>query len=296
MHNSPTATDHRGAHPRQRLWQAAFLVAAVTASLALCGWAAFGAQGIKVAPHMLLGVPAYVYPGDPELAALQGLSPPPGIVILNPGNGDAAFGPSWQAQARRLRAQGITVLGYVHSDGASRSLADVETSIRNYLRPATGSDQVSGIFLDEMSSGCAAEPYYAQLYAYIRGLQRGAFVADNPGAPVNACFLQPGHRVASTFVTFEHDAGTYRTSFQGNVQNANGTFSAGRQYPAGLFWHLIYDAPGSQLGGLVSLARSRHAGYVYITDGSLPNPWDHAASYAQAEARAAATAAPLRKR
>ena len=292
MHINRSANTHRRATSRQqRLWQGGILAAAVAASLALFGWAALGAQTSPAAARtLLLGVPAYVYPGQPALASLQGMSPAPGIVILNPGNGDAPFTRSWQAQASRLRARGTTVLGYVHTDAASRSLADAEISIRNYLRPATGTNQVSGIFLDEMANTCSALPYYARLYAYIRGLDGSAFVAANPGVPVSACFLHPGDKVADTFVTFEHDAATYQDSFQGNVVNANGTYSLGTKYPASTFWHLVYSAGGPQLGGVISLARRRHAGYVYVTDGSLPNPWDTLTTYAPAESAAAAAA------
>jgi hypothetical protein len=293
VHNNRTANKHRhAARSRQRIWQAGILAAAVAASLALFGWTAFGAQTSPKTIHLLLGVPAYVYPGQPALVTLQGLSPPPGIVILNPGNGDAPFDASWQAQARRLRVRGTTVLGYVHTDAAERSLADTETSIRNYLRPATGTDQVSGIFLDEMNNGCTALPYYAQLYAYIRSLAPGAFVAANPGTAVAVCFLQSRQKVASTFVTFEHDATTYESAFAGNVLNPGGSFSMGQQYPAGDFWHLIYGTDSSQLSQVMSLARSRNAGYVYATDGGLPNPWDSVPGYLPAESRTAAATSP----
>jgi hypothetical protein len=293
VHNQRTAKKRRhAAESRQRIWQGGFLAVAVAASLALFGWTAFGAQSGTNAPHLLLGVPAYVYPGQPALVTLQGLKPPPGIVILNPGNGDAPFGASWQAQAGRLRAQGITVLGYVHTDAATRPLADAEASIRNYLRPATGSNRVSGIFLDEMSNGCTALPYYAQLAAYIRGLAPSAFIAANPGTAVAVCFLQARPKPANTYVTFEHDATTYQTSFAGNVLNPGGTFSMGLQYPAATFWHLVYSATSAQLSSIMSLARSRNAGYVYATDGSLPNPWDSVASYLPAEARAAEATPP----
>ena len=295
MHNSRVAKKYRHrAESRQRVWRMGFLTGAVAVSLALCGWAALGAQDSQSAAPLRLGVPAYVFPGQPPLLTLQTMSPAPGIVILNPGNGAAPFDASWQSQAKRLRAKGVTVLGYVHTDEGTRSLADTEGSIRNYLRPAVGSRQVSGIFLDEMSDSCTAESFYAQLYGYIRGLDLSAFVAANPGTAVNTCFLQPGHKVANTFVTFEHDATTYESQFQGNVISQNGAYSLGKQYPAATFWHLIYSASASQMRQIIALAQSRHAGYAYATDGSLPNPWDSVASYVQAEARAAAAASPRR--
>ena len=43
---------------------------------------------------------------------------------------------------------------------------------------------------------------------------------------------------------------------------------------------------------IIALAAVRHAGYAYVTDGTLPNPWDSVASYIAAEARLMATAPP----
>lgn len=292
MHTGQTFSKHRqAAQSRQRLWQIGFLAAAVATVVALCGWAALGAHTDSL--HLQLGVPAYVYPGQPPLVTLQTMKPAAGIVILNPGNGDAPFDASWQAQAKRLVANGVTVLGYVHTDEATRPLADTEAAIRNYLQPAVGHLAVSGIFLDEMSDSCTAESYYAELYSYIRGLDNSAFVAANPGTAVSSCFLQSEHKVADTFVTFEHDAASYSSQFRGNIISQNGKYSLGSQYSAATFWHLVYSASRSQLSHIIALARDRHAGYVYATDGSLPNPWDSIASYIRAESTAVAATSPV---
>lgn len=277
---------------RRRMRRISALAVVILASLALCGRAALSAQSGGAARPLKLGVPAYVFPGQPPLVTLQTMNPAPGIVILNPDNGDGPFNASWQAQADRLRAKGITVLGYVHTDDGSRPVADVETSIDNYLKPASGAPQVSGVFLDEMSTSCSAEPYYANLYRYIHSIDPAAFVAANPGTAVNVCFLRPGSVVANTFVTFEHDAATYISDYQGNIVEQDGTFSSGAQYPAATFWHLIYEASSSQMSQILSLAAARNAGYFYATDGSLPNPWDSVASYIAAEARAAVDPSP----
>ena len=133
------------------------------------------------------------------------------------------------------------------------------------------------------------EPYWRDVFIVPPGRTvRLAFVADNPGTAVNVCDLAPGSTVARTFVTFEHDAATYLTQYPGNIIDGSGGYSAGEQYPAGTFWHLVYGASSSQMPQIVSLAAARHAGYVYATDGALPNPWDTGASYLTAEARAAA--------
>jgi hypothetical protein len=244
------------------------------------------------AANLKVAVPAYVFPGQAPLVTLGSMSPAPGLVILNPGNGDAPFSASWQAQANVLRARGTVVLGYVHTDHGSRPIPAVEESVNNYLKPASGRIVVSGIFFDEMSISCTEESYYHQLYQYVRNVDPAAFVADNPGTAVNVCDLRSASTVANTFVTFEHDAQTYLTQYAGNIVGPTGSHSSGAQYPAATFWHLIYGASGSQMPQLVSLAAARHAGYVYATDGNLPNPWDSVASYVNPEAQTAAATRP----
>lgn len=278
-----TFSGHARKAPKTRLWQVSCVTAAVLTGLVLYGHAALRAQPDATA-RLKMVVPAYVFPGQAPLITLQRVNPAPGIVILNPDNGNGSFNAQWQSQAHRLRARGSMVLGYVYTDQADRSIADVEASIDNYLQAPSGSTQVSGIFLDEMSSSCSTENYYATLYTYIQQVDPGAFVMANPGAPVNVCFLQPGSVVGNSFVTFEHDAGTYLSQYQGNIVNANGTITRGAQYPAARFCHLIYDASRSQMHRIVGEAVSRHAGYAYVTDGALPNPWDSVASYIYAEA------------
>jgi hypothetical protein len=240
--------------PRRRFWRVCALMAVVLAALALYDRAAFSAQPGRPA-SLRLGVPAYVFPGQAPLVTLEKLNPSPGIVILNPDNGDGPFNTVWQSQADLLRARGVMVLGYVHTDEGSRPVADTEASITNYLNSSAGAPHVSGIFLDEMSTSCSAEPYYASLYQYIHHVDPAAFVVANPGTAVNACFLSPG---------------------------SMGT----------VFWHLVSGASSAQMPQLIALAAVRHAGYAYVTDGTLPNPWDSVASYIAAEARLMATAPP----
>jgi hypothetical protein len=271
--------------PRGRLWQLSGITVAVLAALVLYGHTALRAQPSIAAP-LKLAVPAYVFPGQAPLITLQRINPAPGIVILNPDNGDGPFNAQWQAQADRLRARGTTVLGYVYTSQASRPIADVEASINNYLQSSSGIPQVSGIFLDEMSTSCSAESYYADLYSYIQKAYPGAFVMANPGTPVNVCYLSSGSMVANTFVTFEHDAATYMSQYEGNIVNTNGTITNGSRYPASRFCHLIYAASSTQMHQIVGEAAARHAGYAYVTNGSLPNPWDSVASYIYAEAKA----------
>ena len=240
-------------------------------------------------PHRLdLGVPAYVYPGQKSFVTLGSMTPAPGIVILDPDNGDARFSRSWQSQAEKLRARGTTVLGYVYTNYASRPISEVENSVDNYLRSVSGHIAVSGIFFDQMSTSCAKEGYYRQLYQYVQSADPAAFVAENPGTPINICDFKPGGKVADTFVTFEDDVRTYLTRFLGNIVGPSGVYSLGAQHPPSVFWHLVYGVSAAQMPQLVALAASRHAGYIYATNENLPNPYLSLPGYIVAEAHIAA--------
>src|SRR5207344_3123205 len=51
-------------------------------------------------------------------------------------------------------------------------------------------------------------------------------------------------------------------------------------YPASKFAHLIYGATGtSSLTSVLAQSATRRAGYVYVTNDTLPNPWDTLPSY-----------------
>ena len=50
-------------------------------------------------------------------------------------------------------------------------------------------------------------------------------------------------------------------------------------YPAERFAHVVYSLPGAQMLQAVGLARQRKAGYIYLTEDILDNPYDVLASY-----------------
>jgi hypothetical protein len=60
-----------------------------------------------------------------------------------------------------------------------------------------------------------------------------------------------------------------------------------RDYPADRFANTVYGAvTSSQANSAISLARSRNAGYVFVTNLSLPNPYDALPAYWSSEVTA----------
>ncbi|KAF1014363.1 MAG: hypothetical protein GAK29_04658 [Acinetobacter bereziniae] len=135
---------------------------------------------------------------------------------------------------------------------------------------------MSGIFLDDGLNACGPNNqyvnYYRVIYSYIKTKYSGAFVVLNPGSGVAQCYAS----VADVLIVFESNVNAYETwqqpSWSQNQVNAN------------QFWHLIYNVKTQQdMERILNLSKARNAGYVYVTDDDLPNPWDTLPQYWEAE-------------
>jgi hypothetical protein len=246
------------------------------------------AAGSAAAPAQELLVPAYFYPSsNPALSYWDELTAAAqsGVritAIMNPGNGPGtALNSDYAAAVNSFRAAGGKVLGYVYTcygnnncvSGlpATRTTADVLADAAQYAAWYN----VDGIFLDEMSNTASALSFYETVAAGLRAARPGARIFGNPGVATPASYLA----VADTLVTFENGGG-----YGSAVAPGWGlTEASGRQA------HLHHSI-STEAGMLAALAeaRARNAGYVYITDDVLANPWDTLPSYWNAELAALA--------
>lgn len=276
------------------------LAAVLLSSLLAVPAAAGSAEAAAPVRGLEIGVPAYVWPGDPMLTDLTAASPATSIVILNPGNGDSPFDASWQAQADTLR-QGVTangehtrVLGYVYTDNGNRSAAAVKASVDNYLKTTDGHLHVDGIFFDVVNRECgtnnAIRDYYYALRQYVQSTMNGVdpsaadTVVDNPGTAIADCYLESGHRTADTFVTYEGTYADYTGGgwLGGNTFNYTAGYYSGATFdPSGTaFWHLVYGVPDTAAShAALTTAFNRGAGYAYATSAGMPNPWNVSPSW-----------------
>ncbi|WP_239516104.1 MULTISPECIES: spherulation-specific family 4 protein [unclassified Streptomyces] len=248
-----------------------------------------GVRGLEIA------VPAYVWADDPMLVELTATGPAASVVVLNPGNGDSPFDAPWRARADALRAgttatgEKTKVLGYVHTDHGNRDAAAVKASVDNYLKTPDGRLHVDGIFFDVVSRDCgpanATRDHYAELRRYVQDTMEAAapgtpdLVVNNPGTAIADCYLEPGHRTADVFVTYEdtHAAYTGGGWLGGNVFNGLTGYRAGAELdPSGTaFWHLVHDVPdAAAMRATLRTAFERGAGYAYATSAEMPNPWN----------------------
>ncbi|WP_405532575.1 spherulation-specific family 4 protein [Streptomyces avidinii] len=248
-----------------------------------------GVRGLEI------GVPAYVWADDPMLTDLTATAPAPSVVVLNPGNGDSPFGGPWRSRADALRARTTStgektrVLGYVHTDHGNRDIAAAKASVDNYLKTPDGRLHVDGIFFDVVSRECgpanATRDYYAELRRYVQELMDDIdpaapdLVVNNPGTAIADCYLEPGHRTADIFVTFEDTYAAYTGAgwLGGNVFDHLSGYRAGTELdPSGTaFWHLVHDVPDAgAMRATLRTAFDRGAGYAYATSTVMPNPWN----------------------
>lgn len=224
--------------------------------------AGFKAPGAKAQLCQKMLIPAYFYPGPLWTQAISG-APIVDVMIMNPASGPGTSQNSdYVTAVNNAKAAGIKVIGYVHTSYSQRSISEVESEIDLYKQWYG----VSGIFLDEVNSSSAALPYYADVAGYIKA-SNGTFVAMNPGVVPYRGYIN----ISDTTVIFEGTYNTYKTWTPPSWVSS---------YPASKFTHLVYATSTlKNMNDAITKSKSRRAGYVYVTNDDLPNPWDTLPGY-----------------
>jgi hypothetical protein len=215
-------------------------------------------------------VPAYTYPdwwNTPNnwyrMCDAMNVSGGPSTAVMNPASGPgAAANPDYQRVLDHCHAHGQRIVGYVHTSYGARPAADVIAEVDATYRfyPA-----IDGIFLDEMSTSQTTAPYYRNLYAYIKSKPGARDVVGNPGTAASSGW-QLDTPVADEVVIFEGTAAQYQ-------QWSPPGWSMRRV--ASQISHLVYGAStANAMRQVCSRSKTRNAGYMYVTDDVLPNPWD----------------------
>jgi hypothetical protein len=208
-------------------------------------------------------IPAYFYPGANWTEAIDS-KPPPQIMIFDITSSGAGSAPdrNYQAAVSRARAAGITLAGYASTNYARRPASAVETDVSHY-KSWYG---VTDIFLDQVSSTGGDLSYYRRLSDYIHGTNPGSLVILNPGTYPDEAYMSIGDVV----MVFEDSYANYvKLDVPKWVDN----------YPPSKFSYVIYGVSSSQLAGVISMSKRRHAGYIYVTPNTGVNPYISLPSY-----------------
>ena len=222
-----------------------------------------------LAGGLSLMVPAYFSPqpgGDWDRLAVAAKRVPL-IAILNPFNGPgASVDQRYVSAIQAVRTAGGRVTGYVSTAYGKRATADAKADILRYHQWYT----LDGFFLDEMSNdgGTNSVAYYQELHDYIQRLKPTYHVTGNPGTQTEEIYVSKP--TVDTVVTFENGSG-----YPGYATSA-----WTKKYPAYRFCHLLHSvASTATLTNTVQLAQARNAGFLYVTDDVLDNPWDTLPTY-----------------
>jgi len=225
-------------------------------------------------------VPAYFYPAGGN----QPTNPwhvmcgrmKASTAIMNPHSGPGVVKIQDYTEALAFCHQkGQRVIGYVSTSYGARTLATVNADIDTYYRLYPG---IGGIFVDEMPNceacilpaGVSVRSYYSRIYGHVKqkSVNRGT-VVGNPGAAASSAW-QLNTPVADVIVVFE---GSQRSYASWNAPD----WVKGRA-PA-RFSHLVYASASGSRHAACAWARSNNAGWIYVTDDVLPNPWDRLPTY-----------------
>jgi hypothetical protein len=225
-------------------------------------------------------VPAYFYPnhgggyGDDWYRLAQAAGTIGVNAILNPNSGPGArIDENYVTAVNSLRAAGGRVFAYVHTSYGNRSATTVRNEIDKYI----GFYAIDGVFLDEMSTSASDLNYYSGLYGYIKS-QSGAYrVIGNPGTNTLESYLTTP--TADALTIFED-----RSDLYSDFTSAAWVVNHGAEH----FAHILHTAPEGNLGTFLTLAASRNASLVYVTDDVLSNPYDALPSYWDEEVAAIA--------
>ncbi|KAL4733002.1 Spherulation-specific family 4-domain-containing protein [Aspergillus similis] len=255
-------------------------------------------ESTTAADGQQIALASYIYPLADPAAWNRIIGYPSDIVsvlIANVLNGPSTtVDEAWADVINRAHASGKRIIGYVRTGYLGQSQQRFETRLGSTeiadwvaqieadvdLWYALYPGKIGGIFFDEALNTCGPGNQYADQYQFLSDNTKrkypDALTVLNPGAPTPQCF----ENSADTLMTFEQSYDTYINSY---VPNPGWTPTDPRK-----LWHIIYGVPQAEIARVAELARERDAGYVDITDDTLPNPYDTLPSEAYMSALMAA--------
>jgi hypothetical protein len=209
-------------------------------------------------------IPLYSFPTHATwtsvIAAKTAHPTVPVMAVVSPANGpNTKISSSYTTGIARLLAAGIKVIGYVYTSYTARPEAEVRADIDRWRSFYPG---VTGIFFDEQMHRAGGEGYYQRLtdYAKSRGFD---FTIGNPGADSIPSYIGTVDMIL-----------IYESSGLPSLTRLEGWHSS---YPKSNFGIIPYNV-GSLDPAAVQSFKQR-VGYVYLTNDTLPNPWDTLPSY-----------------
>jgi hypothetical protein len=191
------------------------------------------------------------------------------FVLVNPASGPGvAANSDYTTAIGQNTTAGIRSIGYVDANYQGRNYQDVIDDIDRWPQLYPG---VTGIFIDRIQEGNAADKCYAaSLYNHIKNTRPNDLVVLNPGTHISAAYEPYGDiflNAENTFAAYQSGWTTQYPGFEDNPAYQN------------RFWHIIHTTNSSDFNAALNLTRNNNAGWVYITDDVMPNPYHVTPTY-----------------
>lgn len=201
----------------------------------------------------------------------------PAVGPANPATGGAAYNDYLYALEQLRQNPNVRILGYVATGYGHRSLTDIVRDVTwyetGYKQSSTGASMIDGIFLDEVNNTTTYLQNYATVYANIHartGLA-GCFVMGNPGCSVPVQSVS--RPIADAFIVFEGTA----TNF---YNNSMPSYVTNPTYASIGFGAIVHGVSGSAaMLQVVNTGLARQLDYLFVTNDTMPNPYDTGPSY-----------------
>src|SRR2546428_3530620 len=180
----------------------------------------------------------------------------PMVAKVNPSSGPGTAPDATHLNGyNKLKAAGITVLGYVPTHYAADSIASKEILIDDYKNWYN----LDGIFFDEMKNS-GAESYYSTLTNYVKNVDGMKMTVCNPGTSVPQSYVG----TCDTIEIAESAGLPSLSTLQSRTFYPN--------YDKSNFFMLAHDTNSIVQTDVTD--RMPYVGYEYITNDVEPNPYD----------------------
>lgn len=246
------------------------MLALSLAALILCS-----PVSVLAVTNQSLAVPLYEPPGKSsfwdDIRNAGSASVP--FVVANPSNGPGGQAdPLYTDALAKNTMANVRTLGYIQTNYQARNFKDAYNDIDAWYRMYP---QTKGIYIDLIKQGGQAEVCYAAaLYSHIKNIRPNDLVVLGAGTHLSTAYEPYG----DIFANANSDYSTYRswrTQYKG--------FENKTDYQ-NRFWHIIYGTSPENYNEAFAEARNNNAGWVYITDKTVPAPFAGTPSYWQNEA------------
>jgi hypothetical protein len=234
--------------------------------------------------HQSIAVPMYEYPTigtywSDIIGAANSHLP---FVVVDDANGTfTSADPNYTNQINTNTAANVRSIGYVHSDYQVRNFQNVYDDIDSWYQHYPG---ISGIFVDLVQNGSAADQCYMSLLTqHVKNTHPNDLVILNFGANVSPAYEPYG----DIFMNAENDYTALSTlwtvgypGFEDNPAYEN------------RFWQIAHTTSPGNYAAALNMLKNRNAGWVYITDDTMPNPYHLTPTYWSTEVNDITTGLP----